>query len=134
MRFDEEPRSAAALPGPMAFTQSTAMPKFVSSGFSLSLPLATALLLAATGAHAHSPRLKCQADGSTHIQCEGGFSDGSDAQGVEIIVMSYEDKTLWKGTLDAQSRVRFERPKQDFFVRFDAGEGHSLEVDHGDIR
>ncbi|MDO5085999.1 MAG: hypothetical protein Q4D74_00125 [Comamonadaceae bacterium] len=111
------------------------MPKFVSSGLSLlALPLATALLLAATGAHAHSPRLKCQADGSTHIQCEGGFSDGSDAQGVEIIVMSYEDKTLWKGTLDAQSRVRFERPKQDFFVRFDAGEGHSLEVDHGDIR
>lgn len=100
----------------------------------LALPLAAALLLGASAAHAHSPRLKCQADGATHVRCEGGFSDGSDAQGVEIVVMSYEDKALWKGTLDAQSRVRFERPKQDFYVRFDAGEGHTLEVDHGDIR
>ena len=48
--------------------------------------------------------------------------------------MSYEDKVLLKGALDDQSQIRFERPKQDFFVQFDGGEGHSAEVDHADIR
>lgn len=48
--------------------------------------------------------------------------------------MSYEDKVLWQGALDAKSSVRFKRPKQDFYVRFEGGEGHSLEVDHNDIR
>ncbi|WP_347485289.1 hypothetical protein ABFV80_000015 [Vandammella animalimorsus] len=96
--------------------------------------LSLALLLGSASALAHAPRLKCQPDGSTHVQCEGGFSDGSDAKGVEISVLSYEDKPLWKGALDAQSRVRFERPKQDFYVRFEGGEGHTLEVDQDDIR
>ncbi len=104
------------------------------SRFPFSACLAAALLLAGAAAQAHSVKFKCQADGAQHVLCTGGFSDGSDAKGVEIRVMSYEDKVLLKGALDEKSQIRFERPKQDFFVQFDGGEGHSAEVDHADIR
>lgn len=93
-----------------------------------------ALLLASAAAQAHSPRLSCQALDAAQIRCVGGFSDGSDAKGIEIRVLSYEDKLLWSDRLDAQSSIRFERPTQDFYVRFEGGEGHTLEVDHDDIR
>lgn len=96
--------------------------------------LAAALCVATTAAHAHSVQMDCKADGPQHVLCQGSFSDGSDAAGVEIIVMSYEDKILHKGTLDGQSRLRFERPSQDFFVQMDAGEGHTVEIDHAEIR
>lgn len=107
------------------------MGRFFSVALSRALVLSSALL--AAFAQAHSPRLACHADGE-YVVCEGGFSDGSSAKGVEIKVMSYEDKVLWRGALDAESSVRFKRPQQDFYVRFEGGEGHSLEVDHGDIR
>ena len=106
------------------------MNKFFSVAAGRALLVLGALL--ATSVQAHSPRLACHADGED-VVCEGGFSDGSSAKGVEIKVMSYEDKVLWRGALDAESSVRFKRPKQDFYVRFEGGEGHSLEVDHGDI-
>ena len=96
--------------------------------------LVAALCLMSGVAHAHSVQFRCKADGAAHVKCEGGFSDGSDAAGVDIIVKSYEDKVLWKSALDAQSQVRFDRPKQDFYVQMDAGEGHSAEIDHAEIK
>lgn len=88
----------------------------------------------AGAAWAHSIHFDCKADGEKAVVCEGSFSDGSDAAGMEVLVVSYEDKTLLQGTLDAQSKWRFERPAQDFFVRLDGGEGHTAEIDHADIR
>lgn len=96
--------------------------------------LAALMLAIAAGVQAHAPRLTCQADGERFVQCEGGFSDGSDAKGVLIRVLSYDDNPLWEGKLDEQSRVRFERPAEDFYVRFEGGEGHVIELDHSEIR
>lgn len=51
--------------------------------WSLKPALLVALMLAVAGpVQAHSPRLKCQAEGEKQIRCEGGFSNGSDAAGV----------------------------------------------------
>lgn len=102
--------------------------------WSLKPALLVALMLAVAGpVQAHSPRLKCQAEGEKQIRCEGGFSDGSDAAGIEIRVMSYDDEPLWSGQLDEQSRIRFERPAGDFYIRFEGGEGHVLEVDQSEV-
>lgn len=91
-------------------------------------------LLAAPAAMAHSVQFDCKAEGEKHVVCEAGFSDGSDAAGMELAVMTYEDKALLTGTLDAKSQLRFERPSVDFYVRLDGGEGHTAEIDHADIR
>ncbi|MDO4682511.1 MAG: hypothetical protein Q4B17_06960 [Lautropia sp.] len=88
----------------------------------------------ASGVQAHSPRFHCQADGEQVVVCEGGFSDGSEAVGVPIQVLSYDDEPLWEGKLDQQAKIRFERPAGDFYVRFDGGEGHTVEVDQSEIR
>lgn len=93
-----------------------------------------ALAAWASGVQAHSPRFKCEADGEQFVVCEGGFSDGSDAVGVPIQVLSYDDEPLWEGKLDQQAKIRFKRPEGDFYVRFDGGEGHTVEVDQGEIR
>lgn len=87
----------------------------------------------APGGQAHSPRFKCHADGEKFVVCEGGFSDGSDAVGAPIQVLSYDDEPLWEGKLDEKAQVRFERPSSDFYVRFDGGEGHTAEVDQSEI-
>ncbi|MNW04364.1 hypothetical protein D3C71_2004450 [compost metagenome] len=47
--------------------------------------------------------------------------------------MSYEDKVLVSGKLDKSSMLSFKKPKGDFFVLFDAGPGHVVEVDHAEI-
>lgn len=98
-------------------------------GFALS-----AAALSATAAMAHSVHFNCKADGASHIMCEGSFSDGSDAAGMEVLALSYEDKVLLSSTLDAKSQIRFERPAKEFYVRLDGGEGHTVEIDHADIR
>ncbi len=43
-------------------------------------------IMAASTAHAHSPICDCYDNGDTTITCEGGFSDGSSAAGVSVIV------------------------------------------------
>lgn len=82
---------------------------------------------------AHSPVFTCQkAEGDT-IACKGGFSDGSDAKGVKIIALSYDDEELWSGNLDDKSEIVLERPEGDFYLKFDGGRGHSVDVDHSEI-
>lgn len=83
-------------------------------------------------AFAHSPSLQCKHQ-NTNITCEGGFSDGSSAFGVIIEVKDYDDKVLFSGKLDKSSKITFGAPKGDFYVKFDAGPGHIIEVDHTDI-
>ena len=77
--------------------------------------LTLVLLLFGVGAQAHSPRFSCYVEADQQILCEGGFSDGSSARGVSISMLSYEDKLLWSGKLDAQSQIRFKRPDGRFY-------------------
>ncbi len=91
------------------------------------------LLSGAAPALAHNPVVECRQVSADTIQCRGAFSDGSLAPGVRLDVMSYEDKVLVSGKLDKNSMLSFKKPKGDFFVLFDAGPGHVVEVDHAEI-
>ena len=63
---------------------------------------AGALLLAAGGAaNAHSPVCNCYDNGDGTITCEGGFSDGSSAEGVPIRVVDARERVLVNGKMDA---------------------------------
>lgn len=84
-------------------------------------------------AAAHTPLCSCYDNGDGTITCEGGFSDGSSASGVKIRVESGGGEILLEGKMDAYSEFTFEKPAEAYRVVFDAGEGHSVEVDGKDI-
>jgi hypothetical protein len=83
-------------------------------------------------AFAHYPFCTCAKEGGKII-CKGGFSDGTSAEGVKLDVIAYDDKVLAANKFGPDSTVRFERPPGEFFVLFDAGPGHVVEVDWRDI-
>lgn len=91
-------------------------------------------LCAAGMAEAHYPICECHmAEGDT-VQCTGGFSDGSKAPGVVLDVIAYDEQVLVKGRLGPDSTLSFPRPVQDFYVLFDAGPGHTVEIEHTAIK
>lgn len=93
-----------------------------------------ALACVATGSVlAHKPLFECYKGDNNKIECEGGFSDGSSAKGIKIIAFSYDEEELWSGALDDKSQVVLDRPEGEFFIRFDGGRGHSVDVDHNEI-
>jgi len=94
------------------------------------LPLATAL---ATLALAHNAICDCYDNGDDTITCEGGFSDGSKATGVPLRVLDTAGKLLVEGAMSAASDFTFPKPKVDFLVEFDAGQGHVVRIDGRDI-
>ena len=95
----------------------------------LALPL---LALAATPALAHNPMCDCTETGE-QITCKGGFSDGSGAPGVTLDVIGYDETILVPGKLGADSTLTFKKPSSEFYVLFDAGPGHVVEIDQADI-
>ena len=94
--------------------------------------LLAALLFAATPVLAHTPLCSCYDNGDGTATCEGGFSDGSSAAGVEMRVTS-GGKVLLKGKMDADSEFTFKKPSGTYSVLFDAGEGHKIEIDGKEI-
>ena len=98
----------------------------------LALPL---LLLAAAGpALAHNPMCQCEPIAGEQIKCTGGFSDGSGAPGVTLDVIGYDETVLVPGKLGEDSTMTFKRPDGEFYVLFDAGPGHVVEIDQADIQ
>jgi hypothetical protein len=99
--------------------------------------LRTGLLALCAGfsslALAHNPICQCEAGDDEEIVCTGGFSDGSGAPGVTLDVISYEEEVLVPGKLGEDSRLSFKRPDGEFYVLFDAGPGHVVEIDHTEI-
>jgi len=90
------------------------------------------VLALAAGAWAHSPICTCYDNGDGTISCEGGFSDGGSAAGVNMYVKQ-GDKTLIKGAMNADSEYTFKKPKGDYSVMFDAGAGHQVIIEGKDI-
>lgn len=82
---------------------------------------------------AHTPLCSCYDNGDGTITCEGGFSDGSSAAGVEMRVEDKKGKVLIKGKMDEDSEFTFDKPPGTYKVVFNAGEGHVVEVDGKDI-
>ncbi len=84
------------------------------------------------GAHsfalAHSALLNCFDNADGTFTCQGGFSDGSSATGIKIVVKDSSGNVLQEAQLNADSEVVLPRPQQDFTVLFNGGSGHSVEI------
>jgi hypothetical protein len=88
-----------------------------------------ALLLSAgfsAGALAHNPMCECKAIDAEQI-------DGSGAPGVTLDVIGYDETILVPGKLGDDSTLTFKKPGSEFYVLFDAGPGHVVEIDQADI-
>ncbi|HAS63817.1 MAG TPA: hypothetical protein DCS35_15430 [Vibrio sp.] len=82
---------------------------------------------------AHTPLCSCYDFGDNTILCEGGFSDGSSAAGVEMLVLDAKGKELIKSEMNEDGEFEFQKPAVDYKVLFKAGPGHSIEIDGKDI-
>jgi len=82
---------------------------------------------------AHTPLCSCYENGDGTVTCEGGFSDGSSAAGVQMRVEKKNGGVLVKGKMDEDSEFTFDRPADGYRVFFDAGEGHVIEIDGKEI-
>jgi hypothetical protein len=91
------------------------------------------LLVVAATAHGHNAICECFDNGDGTITCEGGFSDGGKAAGVPLRVLDQAGKVLIDGKMGDQSDYTFDKPKVDFRVEFDAGQGHVVTIDGRDI-
>jgi hypothetical protein len=90
-------------------------------------------LSAATDVYAHNAICDCFDNGDETITCEGGFSDGGTAVGVALRVFDQAGKVLIEGVMGKHSDFTFAKPKVDFRVEFDAGQGHVVTIDGRDI-
>jgi hypothetical protein len=52
---------------------------------------------------------------------------------VTLDVIGYDETILLPGKLGADSTVTFKKPAAEFYVLFDAGPGHVVEIDQADI-
>jgi hypothetical protein len=100
-----------------------------------SLRLLGSLALAAwaAAAYGHNAICDCFDNGDDTITCEGGFSDGAKAVGVALRVLDQAGKVLIDGKMSEQSDFTFAKPKVDYRVEFDAGQGHVVAIDGRDI-
>lgn len=98
----------------------------------LTLSLLVASCFSVT-AMAHTPLCSCYDMGDNTILCEGGFSDGSSASGVEMMVKDGEGKVIVKGKMSEDGEYEFEKPEVDYLVEFNAGPGHLITINGEDI-
>jgi hypothetical protein len=98
------------------------------------LVLTLGSLAFATPVFAHNPFCACEKVDDATIRCQGGFSDGASAEGVKLDVISYGEEVLLPGKFGSDSVVEFKKPEGEFYILFDAGPGHVVEVDHLDIQ
>jgi len=98
--------------------------------------LSLALLCAAAlpmSASAHTPLCSCYDFGDGTVLCEGGFSDGSSAAGVEMQVKDGQGQAIVKGKMNEDGEFEFNKPKGDYLVEFNAGPGHLITINGEDI-
>ncbi|TLP46134.1 MULTISPECIES: hypothetical protein [Cohaesibacter] len=82
---------------------------------------------------AHTPVCACYDNGDGTVLCEGGFSDGSSASGVGLLVYDGDDKLILEGKMNEDSEFEFNKPDGDYHVIFDAGPGHEVTIDGSEI-
>lgn len=96
------------------------------------LTLLAGITLTVAQALAHSALLNCFDNADGTFTCQGGYSDGSSATGIRIVVMDMSGTMLQEARLNADSEVVLPYPNGDFRVLFDGGSGHSVEIT-GDV-
>lgn len=88
--------------------------------------------LMSSSVFAHTALMSCFDNGDGTVTCEGGFSDGSSAGGVEFSVIK-DGKTVAEGKFDKESTYTFKKPDGEYSARMFAGEGHEVIVKSKDI-
>lgn len=97
------------------------------------------LVLGAALLFAHSPLLSMYDNGDGTFTVEGGYSDGSSAANVEILIENPKEKdpkkaVIWKGKLNKNGELTIKysdikvngKVIKDFIVVFNGGPGHTL--------
>ncbi len=92
------------------------------------LLLCAVFLAFSAQAHAHSALLNCFDNADGTFTCQGGYSDGSSATGIRIVVKDDSGRILQEAQLNTDSEVVLPRPQQNFTILFDGGSGHSVEI------
>lgn len=96
------------------------------------ITLVALFLLPAFNCFAHTALLSCYDEGNGYILCEGGFSDGASAEGVEFR-LEQNGKEMMRTKLDEFGEVYFAKPSGRFTVILNGGEGHVVHIDGKDI-
>ncbi len=91
------------------------------------------LVLTVLPAAAHTPLCACFDNGDSTVTCEGGFSNGGSAAGVDMRITTPEEKVLQTGEMDADGEFTFTKPDGEYVVVFDAGDAHILYIPSGEI-
>jgi len=81
---------------------------------------------------AHTPLMACFDEGDGSITCEGGFSDGSSASGVEFR-LEQDGKVLLETKFNAYGEVNFPKPEHPYAAVIYAGKGHEVRIDGDNI-
>ena len=89
-------------------------------------------LILSSSMFAHTAVMACFDNGDATITCEGGFSDGSSASGIEIYILE-NGQVVLESELNEDSEFTFNKPNGDYVVEFDAGEGHMITIKGKDI-
>lgn len=86
----------------------------------------------ASSMFAHTAIMSCFDNGDGTVTCEGGFSDGSSASGVNFYILK-DGKEVLKTKMSEDSEVTFKKPEGEYTAVFNAGEGHQVKVKGSDI-
>jgi hypothetical protein len=90
------------------------------------------VLVVSSSLFAHSAIMSCFDNGDGSVTCEGGFSDGSSASGVNFYVEQGGKKVI-SGKMSEDSEFTFKKPSGTYSAVFDAGEGHQVHIKGSDI-
>ncbi len=90
------------------------------------------LIFVVSSLFSHSALMSCFDNGDNTVTCEGGFSDGSSASGVEFYVLK-DNKKVYKTKMNENSEASFTKPKGEYTAVFNAGEGHQIKIDGSNI-
>lgn len=82
--------------------------------------------------YAHTALMRCMENSDATIFCEAGFSDGSSAEGVALKIVQ-DGKIVYETKFDEDSEATFKKPKGEYTVIFDGGDGHSLNIQGKEI-
>ena len=92
------------------------------------LVLSGALIALLSGsAFAHTAIMNCFDNGDGTVTCEGAFSDGSSASGVNFYVLQ-NGKKIHEEKFSEHSEVTFKKPEGDYEAVFFGGEGHEVKI------
>jgi hypothetical protein len=76
---------------------------------------------------AHTAMMRCLDSGDGTVFCEAGFSDGSSAEGMGLLVIK-DGKRIFETKFDDFGEVSFKKPSGDYTVILDGGDGHTVSI------